>query len=176
MIFDTDEIPESGLDFKLRMERDQFEIERPDCVLCEDVAVKGTLARVETDVYLRGEATTGLTLICSRCLAPVKYPVRCKVSAQFVPHVPSRKLVKEVELEETDLETEYYVENKIDIRRAVHDHILLAVPMVCLCKEECLGLCDRCGRDLNQGPCGCSPDRPVDPRLEILKSLKEKKT
>ena len=39
-----------------------------------------------------------------------------------------------------------------------------------LCKPDCKGLCPQCGKNLNEGKCGCSA-RQVDPRLEILKKL-----
>ena len=42
--------------------------------------------------------------------------------------------------------------------------------MAVLCREDCKGLCPHCGKDLNEGPCGCEP-RQIDPRLEALKKL-----
>ena len=38
-----------------------------------------------------------------------------------------------------------------------------------LCREDCKGLCFRCGKDLNEGPCGCQAE--ADPRLAVLKTL-----
>ncbi|MFQ5672186.1 MAG: DUF177 domain-containing protein [Nitrospinales bacterium] len=174
MIFEIDEIPDGGLDFKLRVERDLFEINRPDCSLNKDVEVAGTLKKIERDIYLNARAQTALALLCSRCLAAVNHAVDCKVFTRYVPGHPSKKWEKDRKLEDADLETEDYFENRINIKHALHDHILLAVPMVCLCRENCLGLCSGCGKDLNKGPCGCHPERSIDPRLEILKSLKEK--
>lgn len=174
MIFEIDEVHDGGLDFKLQVERGSLEINRPDCVLSRDVEVTGTLTKIENDVYLTAKARTALTLACSRCLVSLDYPVECKISAKYVPRRPPKALGKDRELDGVDLETEDYAENKIDIERALHDHIMLAVPMVCLCKENCLGLCSICGKDLNKGPCECSPERAMDPRLEVLKSLKEK--
>ena len=48
--------------------------------------------------------------------------------------------------------------------------ILLELPTKFLCKPDCKGLCHQCGKNLNEGKCGCSA-RQVDPRLEILKKL-----
>ena len=36
--------------------------------------------------------------------------------------------------------------------------ILLELPIAPHCRENCEGLCPRCGADLNDGPCAC-PDR-----------------
>ncbi len=38
-----------------------------------------------------------------------------------------------------------------------------------LCREDCKGLCPRCGKNLNDGPCSCSAE--VDPRLAVLAQL-----
>ena len=43
-----------------------------------------------------------------------------------------------------------------------------------LCREDCRGLCPHCGKDLNEGLCGCrsaEPEDPVDARLAALKQL-----
>ena len=50
--------------------------------------------------------------------------------------------------------------------------VLLAEPQQALCNDGCLGLCPRCGANLNQGPCGCPPD-PVDDRWAKLARLRD---
>lgn len=51
------------------------------------------------------------------------------------------------------------------------DALLLAVPTKILCSENCAGLCPKCGKNLNEGPCSCS-DESIDPRWDALKNLK----
>ena len=63
--------------------------------------------------------------------------------------------------------------DKIIIDNDVRDYALLAVPMKKLCKEDCKGLCVRCGQDLNEGNCNCSNDE-TDPRWKPLMELKNK--
>jgi uncharacterized protein len=55
----------------------------------------------------------------------------------------------------------------------IHDYALLAIPMKKLCKEDCKGLCLKCGNNLNDGNCSCS-NNDVDPRWLPLKELKNK--
>lgn len=48
--------------------------------------------------------------------------------------------------------------------------IILSYPQKFLCREDCKGLCQHCGKNLNEGDCGCE-EKAIDPRLEILKQL-----
>jgi len=61
---------------------------------------------------------------------------------------------------------------QIDLRPAVREELLLAVPQWVVCREDCRGLCPRCGKDLNAGPCGCPP--AGDPRWQALAASKGK--
>ena len=45
---------------------------------------------------------------------------------------------------------------RIDVRPAVREEVALAASTFPLCREDCAGLCPRCGTDLNTGPCGCA--------------------
>ncbi|MFQ5444299.1 MAG: DUF177 domain-containing protein [Nitrospinales bacterium] len=174
MFFDIDEIPESGYDFKLALDKDNLKINGRDCSLSGPATVQGRLIKIEKDVYLKGRITTALSVVCTRCLGLFEHPVECEVSARFVPKSKSGDLEDDLELHTSDIDTEYYSENKINIFNPVHDQILLAVPMVRLCRKDCKGLCPTCGKNLNEGSCDCDQDDSIDPRLSILKSLKDK--
>ena len=57
---------------------------------------------------------------------------------------------------------------KLDTDALLRDDILLELPSKFLCKESCKGLCPKCGKNLNEGGCGCDTHE-VDPRLAVLK-------
>ena len=61
---------------------------------------------------------------------------------------------------------------KIDLRPAVRDQWLLSVPSFVLCREECKGICARCGADLNEGPCNCPPEFETDSRWDALRAAR----
>ena len=174
MIFDIDKINEADLSFEVTEKASHFKIDHPDCALSKDIFIEGTLKKIDTDIYLSGWISTVLETICTRCLEAVSYPVRSEISTKFVPKGETVKWETEHELHEADIDTEFYSENKIDITHTVLDQILLAIPLVCLCKEDCLGLCLECGKNLNIGPCTCTRKEPVDPRLSVLLALKNK--
>jgi uncharacterized protein len=174
MFFAIDEIPEADLNFQVTENKEGFEIEQPECSLVQDVEVKGTLSKSGRDIYLSGKIKTELKLQCSRCLEPFQFPVESEIKAHFVPREETGTEHPEVELSASDIEKEYYDEDRIDINQPVHDQILLALPFVVVCRKDCKGLCVECGNNLNKKPCGCVGGGAVDPRLEVLRSLKEK--
>ncbi len=61
---------------------------------------------------------------------------------------------------------------KFDVDEFVYSEVILDLPSKHLCKETCKGICFKCGKNLNNGECGCS-DKEVDPRLAKLMELLE---
>jgi uncharacterized protein len=61
---------------------------------------------------------------------------------------------------------------EVDLTPAVREKMILAAPRYVVCRDDCRGLCPRCGHDLNAGPCGCPP--ATDLRWQALASLKGK--
>jgi uncharacterized protein len=59
----------------------------------------------------------------------------------------------------------------VDLTPEIREGIMLTLPNHPLCRTECLGLCSRCGADLNRGPCGCPP--PDDERWGALDGFGE---
>ena len=55
----------------------------------------------------------------------------------------------------------------------VAEQVQLNLPTHPLCREDCRGLCPRCGANLNDGPCGCA-EPPGDPRWAALAGLRDK--
>jgi uncharacterized protein len=173
MVFDIEEISDGGLNFSLLLNKDQLEIDQAGLSANVDIAVSGSLTRVEDDVYLKGKVITDVVASCSRCLDTLSYPIHNDLKSHFVS--PDRYIsAREVELHASDIDTEVYENQQIDLTQSVRDGILLAVPVICLCKENCKGICSQCGKNLNQGLCKCSSESFIDPRLEALKVFKNK--
>ena len=53
----------------------------------------------------------------------------------------------------------WYEGEEIDLSPLLRERLLLALPTLPLCRDDCRGLCARCGADLNAGPCGCAARR-----------------
>ena len=174
MIFEIDEIPEGGLSFDLFARKEQFKIDHPDCFLAENVKIKGKIKRIGHEVFFAGELQTLLQVICTRCLKGFSLPVKNKIQVHFVPKVKYRSRGSEFEIKETDIEKEVYHENRIDLRGPVRDQVLLDVPLICLCRDDCQGICPMCGNDFNANQCECKNEEEINPRFAVLKNLKDK--
>jgi uncharacterized protein len=60
----------------------------------------------------------------------------------------------------------------VDVTPAVREELVLAAPTFLLCRDDCRGICPRCGKDLNAGPCGCAP--ATDSRWQQLAAQKDR--
>jgi len=113
---------------------------------------------------------------CDRCLVEFDEDFVISFHTLLAPLYESRRQqrmeeAEEVELVCDDLEFSFYEGDRIYLDEIVREQILLNLPMKHLCSEGCKGLCQRCGKDLNSGPCGCEP-RITDTRWDALKGIK----
>jgi uncharacterized protein len=136
-----------------------------DVPLVEPVRVAGRLQDAgEGRFYWHGSLATRIAGQCRRCLAPVPLPVAADINALFSRDADA--------LEDPNSYPLTHDATEIDLRPAVREELVLAVPQWVVCRDDCRGLCPRCGKDLNAGPCGCPP--ALDARWRGLAALKGK--
>jgi uncharacterized protein len=128
-----------------------------------------TLLRTHRGILVQGKLYTEVELTCSRCLAAFRHPVVLNIEEEYIPviDVLSGAPLPSPEEPGAFIIDEHHV---IDLTEVVRQYALLAIPMKTLCKVDCAGLCPGCGRNLNQGPCGCPPV-VADPRWSELSKL-----
>jgi uncharacterized protein len=107
---------------------------------------------------------------CARCLEPFSLPLSSQFQLTLKPK-PDSPPTEEVELRREDLETDFYQGEEIDLSPLIQDQVLLTIPPKLVCREDCRGLCQKCGRNLNRETCHC-PEKAVDPRLEALRNFR----
>lgn len=115
------------------------------------VGIKGKVTNRAGVVTLGFTVTALLAQCCDRCL---------KAFEREYVHTFSHTLVTSLanQSDEDESEFEDYVvcpDNKLDIGELALTDLMLELPSKILCKEDCLGLCPVCGKDLNEGECGC---------------------
>lgn len=109
-------------------------------------------------------------LVCSRCLESTPHIVRRDYRLIFELREEA-SVTDEIELDDADLDTDYYPSEGLDLRSVLAEQVLLDLPMKPLCGDDCLGLCAQCGKNLNHEACDC--DAPVDPRFSALGEIRD---
>ncbi len=118
----------------------------------------------QSKAFVQGTTKLVFVLSCDRCLRDVDYTF----DLSFESIVVSPDYVGDAIENEDSLELmEGY---HLNVDELVNNELLLNWPMKILCKEECKGICKVCGRNLNDGACGCDDFVP-DPRLAVIKDL-----
>jgi uncharacterized protein len=126
--------------------------------------IVATLDSVDGGIEVTGVVAAPWTGECRRCLKPLSGELRCEVREVY-------RQRAEGEPPDDDEETYPLVGEQLDLQPLVRDALLLELPIAPLCREDCQGLCSRCGADLNDGPCGC--EEPAgDPRWGVLEVLR----
>jgi uncharacterized protein len=61
----------------------------------------------------------------------------------------------------------FYSEFTVDLSEEIANCLRIELPMKPLCRPDCAGLCQKCGANLNEGPCGCKPDEEDGPWAKL---------
>jgi uncharacterized protein len=117
------------------------------------------LLRTDRSILVTGKLEAVSRDTCSRCLEEFDHPVTLDVEEEYL--LPRDADSDQPSPPQGEAGAFAIDENNIlDLSEAVRQYTLLAVPMKPVCQQDCAGLCVQCGRNLNQGPCGCTPVRP----------------
>ena len=102
---------------------------------------------------------------CARCLKPVSDTFSLDLEKTVAP----RNLLSDVDDDRID---DYAIieDGFLDLDQQLREQIEMEFPVRFLCREDCLGLCPKCGKDKNEGECGCVT-KEIDPRMEPLRAL-----
>ena len=130
------------------------------------VTIQLTATTLERGKELLITAETRLSVIipCDRCLEDVKreFELNC------VKHVDVG--LSDAELTEELDESNFIDGYHLDVDKLLFHEILSSWPTKVLCREDCKGLCNVCGQNLNTGSCNCE-DTGLDPRMSVVRDL-----
>ena len=152
----------------------EYDIHEEDIQLDEDLKIIGPIdgyvriRRTNQGLLVDGWVDLTLELTCTRCLKSFEQPIHVPYMEQFY---PTLDILTGVALPPSEEEDAFPIDDhhQVDLTEAIRQQVLLALPMVTLCSEDCQGLCSQCGQDLNLGTCDCQPE--VDTRFSVLAKL-----
>jgi uncharacterized protein len=176
MLLDLSEIVmRSGMHVGLDL--DEPGVEDPDLVFQEPMRGHLDFDNGGEVLSIHGNVKTAVTIPCARCLAEVRVPVDLQVEEHFpiedVLH-PKRQPEEGAEYDTTVSSVVYIEQGRpmLDLDELLRQLTLAELPIQTLCREECAGICARCGANRNEHPCACE-DEPVNTPLAGLAALLE---
>ena len=130
----------------------------------EPVLAEGAVRNTAGVLVMTGNISTTIHGVCDRCANDFDRDVEIPIDVV---------LVTELSNEENEDEWVFPLEgDSADLEEIVRTVFVLNMDSKLLCKDDCKGLCCRCGKNLNDGPCGCQKE--LDPRFAALRQLLDK--
>ena len=146
-------------DISYESKEDSFFFDNEKIEFASNLIVNGNIEYDAGLIILRGKVKTNLKLTCSRCLDTFIYPIDIDIEERFTNDDSN-----------LDEDVIFVKGDEIDITEIVENAIISSLPIKKLCKEDCKGLCQKCGCNLNHETCSCEND-DVDIRFAGLKAL-----
>jgi uncharacterized protein len=150
---------------------DRLDLADDEVRLAGDVTGTMRLHRTNQGVLADGTVTAPVELQCDRCLESYTEVVTFPLQEQYYPTIDV-STGEPLPVADDELVFPIDQNHLLDLREAIRQNLLLALPMRTICREDCVGLCHQCGHNLNAGPCDCEPEIVVS-RFETLRALLE---
>jgi uncharacterized protein len=170
MIIDLTKSADREIDFDERIEPSKIDLDEPETLLAEPVEIKGNVKKGIVQVDVEGDIKARIKTNCSRCFEKSEVNLQFPFRAAFVTE-ENYTQASEAEIRNDDLDVSIYDGERIDLTEIAREQILLNLPTQNLCRENCKGLCEKCGANLNETVCGCET-KEIDPRWAGLKNLR----
>lgn len=129
----------------------------------QPVRLRGSVTDHSGVITLSAQAEARVHTHCARCGRPVEYDKATPVDFVLVRSLANGEDEQSDELFLVESDT-------VELDDILIPELILDMEMTVLCREDCKGLCPKCGKNLNEGPCGCDL-RQSDPRLAVLQKL-----
>ena len=116
------------------------------------------------ELQIDGKARIVILIPCDRCLEEVP----TEFLLDFTKNID---LDEEDDAEKDDLDEKNYIDGyNLDVDKLLYNEILIGWPMKILCSEDCKGICNTCGQNLNKATCDCE-DTSLDPRMSVIRDV-----
>lgn len=154
--------PGSRLPFRCELSTDRLDFPAVLSYTAAPVG-EGFIVNNAGALTLRGTLSAAMRCVCDRCAAEfdreVSYPLDVPLAS---------------ELQDEENPDYFLLEgDELDLEELLETVFILNMDTRFLCRVDCKGLCSRCGKNLNEGPCDCRTES--DPRLAVLEQLLDDK-
>ena len=129
----------------------------------EPLSVKGGVSNTGGTLVLKADVSGTVATQCARCMKDIDVPIEFTISETLMQSDEGDAISE-------DEDIIVFEGNTVDINEIVEDNFIMNLSPRYLCREDCTGLCPKCGKDLNEGECGCEDDE-IDPRWAALADM-----
>ena len=145
------------------LEMTSFDSRMESFPVVEKSPVSFTFTNIEEGkVRIQGNAEITFQAACDRCLTEV--PVKLSLAFDRLVTSPDAE-------EDEDVDDKSFMEGyHLNIETFVYNEVIGNWPAKILCKEDCKGICPKCGQNLNMRDCGCDTFVP-DPRMAVIQDI-----
>ena len=152
-------------DYAVELDCREFQIPQGICPVSDSKPVTFYIENVgDRTLVLSGEAEFTLMIPCDRCLELVEVPFQLSIERTLDMNLTDEERIANLD------EQPYLQGYNLDVDQLVRDELLLNLPMKVLCDEDCKGICNRCGANLNHETCDCDRSS-LDPRMSVIQDI-----
>lgn len=179
MYIRTSEIPRDGLDIvanrgKAWVPRLLEGMNWYPLRACRMLSINLYLFLEGRDLEASGSFVAEGETVCDRCAEPVTLRLERDFRTVFVPADRGPAESGDLELQADDLDIAFYDGAGIEVTDIFLEQVALALPVKVLCREDCRGVCPRCGENRNRSECDCPGETREGP-FDVLKTLRKEK-
>jgi uncharacterized protein len=176
------DIPPEGLEMGCEVNPEWLEIPPDEGKVNGVFRWEGYIIKTSDGASVSGTLSGVIVRECVRCLQEFNDQVSIPCIAVFQPVKSDTGRLSTVDqktkisdsLDQVEEEIYPYEGNQVGLEKMLREQVILNSPIQPLCRLDCLGLCEICGRNLNQGPCRCVDRDEVSPqgtiRFRIVKA------
>lgn len=123
------------------------------------------------EIRVRGHVKAKIEVACDRCLEPVQHPIDEDFDLFYRPAPEENETPHDLAIDPGETEIGYYEGMGMELSDVIREYVLLALPMQSICRDECAGICPKCGKNRNAVECGCVQEQ-VNDRWSALRNWK----
>ena len=153
------------IQLQLDLDLDKISFQMGDYPILEKTPVELDITNTGNKVLeMKGIGAVVVGIPCDRCLEQVAVKIPYEIDQKLDMKKSDTERVQDLD------ENDYLTGMDLDVDRLVYLEVLMSWPLKVLCREDCKGICSRCGKNLNKGSCGCA-EEPKDPRMAAISDI-----
>jgi uncharacterized protein len=121
------------------------------------------VTKLEPEFYIKGKLEFTVEQTCARCAETFPLSIRHPFDVAMAKLPQVRVRGTEIAEKADTLDVNFFEGNEIALNPIIEEQFFLSIPYQSLCRQECKGMCQKCGMNRNIKECGCKAVLEVSP-------------